>query len=40
MWKNWHKGWIWLLVKILGKFGVLPSEIGCKQAKASAFDAP
>ena len=28
------------LIKMLGKFGVNPSEIGPKQAKASIFDAP
>lgn len=28
------------LIKMMNKFGVLPSEIGHKQAKASAFDAP
>ena len=28
------------LIKMLDKFNVEPSEIGCKQAKASAFDAP
>jgi len=28
------------LIKMLNKFGVGPSEIGCKEAKASAFDAP
>ena len=28
------------LVKMLKKFGVKPSEIGCKQLKSSVFDAP
>ena len=28
------------LIKMLNKFGVKPSEIGCKQLKSSAFDAP
>ena len=28
------------LIKMLDKFNVEPSEIGCKQAKVSAFDAP
>lgn len=28
------------LIKMMNKFGVLPSQIGYRQAKASAFDAP
>ena len=28
------------MIKMLGKFGVNPSDIGPKQAKASIFDAP
>ena len=28
------------LIKMLNKFGVKPSEIGCKQLKSSVFDAP